>query len=350
MLPFAVSSGEDIVLSLPVDPRLLENVRGLMRFWHAARPDLRPVHVDAPADTSSREPGHRLGMFFSGGIDSTFTLLRHDHVASGCGSGIVDDLIFVAGLDVPISNPAEVQLAEERLGRVAAAHGKNLIRIDTNLKQLDTPFLTDWLLFYGCALGAVGHLLPGRFAEIIISAGLCYGDGPITGSHPIAVPLLGSRQLRFVLDGASITRLEKTQQVAAAGDPLKSVRVCWESARHDNCSRCHKCLLTMVTLDLAGLRGKAECFDWSSYQVHDLRAFYLETDANVIFFREVLADAERRGRSDVVEVLSELLNSSRKTRTIVERIRKLPVLWRFDYQVKSALLRCRGMHRARASI
>ncbi len=351
MLPLAMTSGEDILLPSPVDPHLLENIQGMMRFWHAAHPELMPVHIEAPLCTSHRRPGNKRGIYFSGGIDSTFSLSRHDKVATGCGSGIVDDLIFIAGLDIPISSTDEIEMAQGRLSRIAEAHGKHLLRIGTNLRTLDTPYNTNWILFYGCALGAIGHLLAGRFGEIIISAGLCYGDRPVTGSHPITDPLLNSRQLRFVHDGASFTRVEKTQQVAAVPDLLRSVRVCWESKRHDNCSRCQKCLLTMVTLDLAGVRDQADCFDWQDYSVDKLRSMFVDSEIQAIFFHELLAESRRRGRTDIADVVANILEASSRVRTITARIRRVPLLWRYDYQISHFLLhRAFGRNRAGYSI
>jgi hypothetical protein len=338
IVPLAMSSGEDITLPFPVDSNLLENVQGMMRFWHSSYSDLKPARINTVQGSGHRRSMNRRGIYFSGGIDSTFSLLRHDKSLTGCGSGTVDDLIFVAGLDVPISDRAEVELTQKHLGRVAAAHDKNLIRIDTNLKQLDTPYRGNWLLFYGCALGAAGHLLDGRFGELIISAGHCYGERPLTGSHPITDPLLSSRQLRFVHDGASFTRVEKTEQIALAGDPLQSVRVCWESKRHDNCSRCGKCLLTMATLDLAGYRNRAECFDWSAYRIDDLRSLFLADDTQVIFFREVVEDARKRGRTDVEEVVTSALRTSLRARKIIGRVRRIPVIWRLESHIRRLLL------------
>jgi hypothetical protein len=338
MLPLAMSSGEDISLPSPIDPHLLENIQGMMRFWHAAYPKLTPVRIDAPVCTAHRRSGNRHGIYFSGGIDSTFSLSRHDKLATGCGSDIVDDLIFIAGLDIPISNTDEIEMAQERLSRIAAAHDKHLLRIGTNLRTPGTPYVTNWPLFYGCALGAIGHLLAGRFGEIIISSGLCYGDRPITGSHPITDPLLNSRQLRFVHDGASFTRVEKTQQIAAVTDLLGSVRVCWESKRHDNCSRCQKCLLTMVTLDLAGFRDRADCFDWSDYSVDKLRSMFVDSEIQAIFFHELLAEARKCGRTDIAGVVADILEASNRVRTITARIRRVPLLWRYDYQISHFLL------------
>src|SRR3546814_4098613 len=131
----------------------------MMRLWHDWYPELRPVHVDAPLLTEPARPSSGRGMFFSGGVDSVFSLLRHDKELTGCGSGLVDDLIFVAGLDIPISDTAEVNLTRQHLDRVATNHGKNLLQVDTNLKTVESPYTENWLLFYGCALGAMGHLL-----------------------------------------------------------------------------------------------------------------------------------------------------------------------------------------------
>lgn len=337
MTPLALHGGEDITLPFPVDPLLLENVQAMMRFWARHFPELRPARVEAPVLQGAPAEGRKSALFFSGGVDSTFSLLRHDREAAGCGSGPVDDLVFVAGFDIPVGDTAEVELAKSYLGRVAGDHGKNLVALATNLRELDSPYLTRWILSYGCALGTVGHLLEGRYRELVISAAHGYADSPVTGSHPITDPLLSSRSLRFVHDGAAFGRLEKTQWIAAAGNALAALRVCWEGRRHDNCSRCRKCLLTMVALDLAGFRNRAPAFDWSAYSVDELGRQYVDTDVQVSFFREIQGDAERRGRQDVAEAAARALRCSLTARRIVDWIRRIPVLWRFDYQAERAL-------------
>ncbi|GIK99968.1 MAG: hypothetical protein BroJett029_41770 [Alphaproteobacteria bacterium] len=342
MLPPAMAAGEDIALPLPVDPHLAENLRGRMHFWHAAFPELRPAGIDAPLLEDAAQPGARRAMFFSGGVDSTFTLLRHDRSAAGCGGGPVDDLLFVAGFGIPLADRAETELAGRHLARVAAAHGKELVQVFANLRGLDTAYRRNWLLFYGCALGALGHLLDRRYGEIVISAGLGYADRPVTGSHPVTDPLLGSRRLRFVQDGSSFTRLEKTRAIAEAGAPLAALRVCWEGRRHDNCSRCRKCLLTMATLDLLGFRGRAPSFDWSGYDPVALARVFVHSEVQDIFFGEVLAEAGRRGRADIAAPVAAALRRSRRARAVLARTSRLPFLWRFEHQIGRAFLGRQG--------
>jgi hypothetical protein len=341
LTPLAIHSGEDIVLPYPVDPHLLENMQAMMRFWANRYPGLRPARIEAPAPNGAPRKGGKSALFFSGGVDSTFSLLRHDKEVAGSGSQKVDDLIFVAGFDIPVDDTAEIELVKAYLGRVASARDKTFIPFATNLRQLDTPYATNWILSYGCALGAAAHLLGARYREAIVSAAHTYPDSPVTGSHPITDPLLSSRNLRFVHDGAAFNRVEKTQQIAATEGALDALRVCWEDRRHDNCSRCRKCLLTMVTLDLAGLRNRASCFDWSAYSLDDIRSQFLDTDVQVTFFREVLADARRRGRRDVEEAVAEAIESSLRARRVIEWARRLPILWRFDDQLRRILLRRR---------
>lgn len=333
LTPLAVDSGEDIVLPYPVDPHLRENILGMMRYWNSFFPRLRPVRIIAPEPTAPARPGAKVGLFFSGGVDSTFTLLRHDTAAVGMGSAPADDLLFVIGFDIPVDDHNEVAQVQAHLQRVADAHGKQLTAFATNLKTVESAYTTNWILNYGCALATLGHLLDGRYREILISAGLTYQNRMVTGSHPVTDPLLGSRGLRFVHDGAAFNRMEKTLRIADAGAPLHALRVCWESRRHDNCSRCRKCLLTMVTLDLAGYRDRANCFDWSGYSVDSLRSVFVDGEVQDIFFHEVLAEARRRGRSDIVDVVAGILEASSRISRIGEKVRRTPLLWHFDYQI-----------------
>lgn len=337
MLPIAMAAGEDIALPLGVDPHLTENLSGMMRLWHAWYPELRPAEIDAPEATVSERRDDRRGLFFSGGADSLFSLLRHDHETTGCGSGPVDDLIFVAGLDIPLNATAELEAAHRRLATIANRHDKHLLRVATNLKIPGTPYHDRWILSHGCALGTVAHLFEGRLGEVVIGSTHSYSRLLPIGSHPLTDPLLSSRRLRIVHDGASSTRIEKLGLVGEHQEALDVLRVCWEGKRHDNCSRCNKCLTTMTVLDLLGFRDSASCFNWSSYSPSDIRYMALEAESEINQVKDLAAAAQSRGRNDIADSARLCLESAMRRRSVVEFTRRMPFFWRFDYQVGQML-------------
>src|SRR3546814_6758271 len=85
MFPIAMAAGDDSSIAAPVDSLLLENLRGLMAVWHYWFPALREAGIEAPSAPPQPRVATRRGMFFSGGVYSFFTLLRHDKSATGGG-------------------------------------------------------------------------------------------------------------------------------------------------------------------------------------------------------------------------------------------------------------------------
>lgn len=338
MLPIAMATGENIVIPLPVDSLLLENVRGLMGVWEGWFPELRRVEIEAPLSSSRHSSAGRRGLYFSGGVDSFFTLLRHDLATTGGGGGPVDTLIFIGGFDFQLSAKERVLLVREELRRVTGEFNKSFLPVLTNLRQWDTPYKTNWILSHGCALATVGHLLDGEFAEILISSSYEYGHLLRIGSHPMTDPLLSSRHLRFIHDGATFTRPEKIAQVGGSDRALRNLRVCYAPGQHYNCSRCPKCLFTMVTIDVLGFAERATSFDWNAYKMESIAGLLLG-DLQIGRAQKLIAAARHNNRNELVAALQQSVDRSLNIRRAVNVTRRLPFLWRFEHQVREFMQR-----------
>ena len=96
LAPLAVTLGEPLRIQSAVDAELFGNVEELMHVWASWYPHLKPVPV-YPDEVSEIEPGSTrcTAAFFSGGVDSFFTVLRHDDPAHLQVRRPVDDLLTV---------------------------------------------------------------------------------------------------------------------------------------------------------------------------------------------------------------------------------------------------------------
>lgn len=338
MIPIAMAAREDISIAVPVDSLLLENLRGLMAVWHYWFPELREAGIEAPSASPRPRTATRRGMFFSGGVDSFFTLLRHDETATGGGGGPVDTLIFVGGFDIPVSDGREISQATERLQSAAQGFDKTFLPVMTNMRELDTPYRINWILSHGCAMATVAHLLAGELREVLISSTYKYGLLLRIGSHPMTDPLLSSRQLRVIHDGASHSRDDKIARVATSESALRHLRVCYTSRRHDNCGKCAKCLHTMAALDLLGFVNKAPSFDWSGYSLQALAGLFL-TDLQIYRVERLLTVARSTGREEMQMALQRSIDRTMLVRSGVKAVSRLPYLWRYEYQARQYLLR-----------
>jgi hypothetical protein len=333
MLPYALSTGEDVECSLPVDARLLENLEGLLATWIDWYPQFRRPKLIAPrlpfADGGNTES--RTAVFFSGGIDSWFSVLRHAPELEPAAIGTVDDLLTVHGFDIPVDQPQEFATLEATLADAAQALGRNLVVVRTNLRRRDTLWARGWgWLTHGAGLASVALVLEKRYGRAVIGSTHPFGGLIPWGSHPLTDPLLSTRRLEIRHDGAQYARTDKTALVARHRVALSHLHVCWKDAAADNCGTCAKCLRTMATLELLGVLNTATSFP-TELRTQALAGLYLENDNEVEFFGEVRALAAARGNSPIEHAIERSMQRSRRWRPLIDaadRVRSVPVLWR----------------------
>lgn len=79
------------------------------------------------------------------------------------------------------------------------------------------------------------------------------------------LPLLSTEQTRIESSGAGVTRQNKLKRIVDYTPSYKSLNVCVKEA--DNCSRCEKCIRTMIGLDALGqLEKYKDVFDLDFYR------------------------------------------------------------------------------------
>ncbi|MBI4522970.1 MAG: hypothetical protein HY695_04055 [Deltaproteobacteria bacterium] len=343
LLPLAMSLGEPLRLSVPIDGVLLENVSELMQLWKYWYPHLRIIPVEAdllPAEASST--GRKTAAFFSGGVDSFFTLLRRREANRLAETPPIDELLSIWGFDIPLHKRAEFHRMLRKLRDVAANLQTQLIDIATNLRETRLGKMVDWAyIVYGCALATVGLVLEKRYARLLIPSCWGYKDLRPWGSHPLTDPLLSTSQLRIIYDGAAFDRVQKTEFIANFDLALRALRVCWKEGSDVNCSACNKCYRTMATLEILGVLDRCRSFAEGKFDLTKLARVYCADDNTGFFFREVQELALRKGRFDVVKAIDSSFRYSRMLNWFLPLVRSLEqarFVWRFKNLLERALL------------
>ena len=139
----AMVCADRLVLPEPLDPVSTRNLGRAQLLWKAWLPALRQVALcteSPPAATPAvpprrPQPSAPAGAlaFFSGGVDSFYTLLEN-----------MDDirtLVFVIGFDLRLEDAPRFQKALESVRKAAAFYGKPLVVVTTNLRVL----LREWI-------------------------------------------------------------------------------------------------------------------------------------------------------------------------------------------------------------
>ena len=248
LLP-AMAAHATLTIDAPVSASLLDNLEQAQRLlldWNPRNPwarlhrvTIRPARIEeAPAGADTT------GLFFSGGVDSMYSLL---HAERETGHRI-DTLLFVQGFDVPLSAKALAASIETELRAAAAVAGRPLITIRTNLRHATDRAVT-WEMEHGAALAAVGHLLGHIAQRWVLSSADAYLSNAVYGTNRELDPLWSRKGLTLVTVGIGVDRA--TKLAALAGEPLarQHLLVCWQDRpTAANCGRCPKCVRTSLQL------------------------------------------------------------------------------------------------------
>ena len=343
LLPCAIVARENLSLDLPVDPLLLYNLRGVQRVWQSWYDWAKPIEIEAPV-LANPVTGTETGLFFSGGVDSYFSLLGAYPDMDRTPDAPLSSLLMIWGFNEKSYQPNELfALACERGEQAAAQFNKQFIPIITNLRELNGYSRQYWNEYdHGVALASVGHLVSNRFKIFLVAASHCYSELAPWGSHPLVDPQLSSAQTRISYDGGASTRVEKTERVCAVPEVLGALQVCTRLAT-SNCSKCEKCLRTMVTIDLFNKQHLANTFDWSDYSLDRVANIFLPRPKNGIV-QEIRAAARDKGRLDIFHAIDRCLARSKRLRTIVAIVsvlQKVPFLGRHEPSLRRAIVKNR---------
>jgi hypothetical protein len=290
--------------------------------WQAALNSLLPDRysvvtftVDEVVDADP-PPTPRAIAAYSGGLDSTCTVIRHTRGLVGWRTESLDALLLVHGFDIALDRAAEFEGARKRAARAGDVAGLELRTVATNLRDLDQ----DWELVHGLALAAALQLHAPEFGVGLIGSSAPYFRIELPwGSNPVTDPLLSSGTMRIRHDGAALSRTAKARVVATEPELLALMRVCWQGERLSrNCGRCEKCVRTHWALHIAGVRQPA-CFD-EPVTVPPSR---VRMPTRVVrYWREMLRLARASGDDEAIRYIVALLRYQR-VRGAVRRIKPL---------------------------
>jgi hypothetical protein len=257
LLP-SMRQGEDLVIKGSISKQLYRGMQDIMEEVLGWNIGLKPITIQADSLVGDTQQPNAAASFFSGGVDSFYTYLKHktDRVEADR----VKSLILVRGFDI---NLRETELWDDTLNniaKIAAADEVELVTVTTNLHELLEPIL-DWGFAHGGCLAAVGLALRNEFSKIYIPSTHSVAEQIAWGSNLALDKHWGTERLTFEHDGSETTRVNKViTQVAKSPLALKYLRVCCVPGATYNCGKCDKCLRTMVNLYIADALDKAETF------------------------------------------------------------------------------------------
>jgi hypothetical protein len=294
----ALEVGAPLRIDGPVEPSLIASadaVQDLLCSWY---PSYRRIPMTADTAGRTYPDGRGTALFYSGGIDSSYSLARE--------KDRLDALITIVDARTPGQGGQGAQRLIDGLGRAASAYGLEPIVVETNVRAMMQPFL-GWIEFHGSAMAAIRHLLGHRFETVLIASS---GDETAWfapwGSHPALDPLFGTTGARIEHHGL-VKRLDKIGTILTQPALMKRLHICNVDPRA-NCGRCSKCRFAMACLDVLDAMDRAPSFPRDLE--HAPNHFHIQDDAIRSEYAYLRAAAAATGRNaDLVADLDRALSA-----------------------------------------
>ncbi len=320
--------GENIHVDAPVSSALLANLHRAQNVLASWYDDFRPVDVTASEVVAVRPAAsteNGLGCCFSGGVDSWYSLLKHQTD--------ITDLLLIQGFDIATDNTLLWEQAASTARRVGREMGKRAITVSTNLRNLADKRRNGWgrkfdgdfwgQALHGSAIASVGLVLRDEFSTLIIPATHTEDRLRPWGSSPLLDPLWSDGRLAFVHDGCEASRVDKIRRIASNDIALETLRVCFCNTDRLNCCECEKCHRTMMALRACGALDRATAFPIAL----DLGAARRLTIARHLLprYEEIMEAAELAGDLELARtcriILGRIFSADRTLRLGWRRVR-----------------------------
>lgn len=234
--------GLDIRATDPVSKTFLANQQRLMGVFTGWFPEFQLPNLQAEHvyQAESKKTG-RVGSFFTGGVDSFYTFIKH--------RADITDLIYVHGYDVQLEDLEKRRDISAMGAAIERDTGVRFIEIETNAVRLFKDHGKWGLHGHGYGLGTIVRLLDAYLERIYIPSSFAEAELMPWASHPDTDVLFADESIKVIHDGCEAGRTEKIKLIANSAMALQHLRVCWKKTEGTyNCGVCEKCLRTMTTL------------------------------------------------------------------------------------------------------
>jgi hypothetical protein len=250
----ATAIGEDLRFEAPVDRRLVEGIERVSETF-AAWWGYRRIRVEAPVVDPVR-PGPDVGALFSGGIDTSATLIRS---LRGDIPERVNHLLSMYGSEFKLSAATKDAIWHE-IAAAAAEYGLPLVRLTTNAPELLRGRIA-WPRSHGASFASLALLVGPQFGNVLFGSSQLPEEPRPHGSRPDLDHLWSTGGTAIRHDAAELGKLGRAAVVASSPIAMRHLKVCWQRDIPANCGRCEKCLRTMTCLEVVGALDDTDRFE-----------------------------------------------------------------------------------------
>lgn len=310
-----------IVSRSPMSETFLTNQAQLSKVFTSWFSEFSSLEVQAEEHYSaSALSTERVGCFFTGGVDSFYSFMKHKDE--------ITDLIYVHGYDIKLDDYEHRQAVSEMGRSLEQETGVRFIEIETNAVRMFKDYGKWGLHGHGYGLGAVARQLAGYLDRLYIPSSFAVAELLPWASHPDTDPLFSDEALEVVHD-TCVERSDKINFLATRDLALKHLRVCWKNVEGAyNCGICEKCLRTMTTLYGVGVLEMSETFP-KRIDPNAIRTLVVDAESSRRFVYDNIAFLRERalGESDVAKAWQAVLDRSSLHNYAIKRLRRVRKQW-----------------------
>jgi len=303
ILLYAMSRGQTLYVHGTLSNGIVRNLEELQLAWQLWKPSIyKKIQVipDRIIDARRIRNDNTIAAF-SGGVDGTFTALRHTALLPDPIRYPLTDVLMVHGFDVLVNNHDHFNQLYNRVLPILNELGLAIRVVRTNSKE---ELQLDWTDVFGLQLAGCLHMMSDEFQYCLIGSGEPYDLLLFPwGSTPATDYLMSGDQMTVIHDGAAFSRTAKIAELLAVPTACKTLKVCWMGQHQgENCGVCEKCVRTRLNFHAAGMVSPP-CFD-TALDVSLIRELAILNMPQLAELQSIVDYAERRGiRADWLTLL-----------------------------------------------
>ena len=234
-----------------------------------------------------------VGSFFSAGVDSSHTLIRHQDDIS--------HLIMFRVFDMGDDQDSWDKRVFEQTA-FATSLGKRLVPVETNARDWFEEKKIAWSFAQGPLLAAAGSSL--GLKHLYVPSSHSYEHLFPWGTHALTDPMWSTESTKVIHDGAGFRRTQKIRKILKYPEIADNLQVCWNNI-HLNCGKCSKCVRSIVIIHLLGgnIKSLPALQDFS-----ELKELIPTTEAGAANLEDLIILAKEVGDEKVYKILKKHYN------------------------------------------
>ena len=245
-LPIAMARGENLMVCGSGSAVATKNLRKLADSWAVMVPEMySPIAVDFEAERSLRVlSSDRKLMFYSGGVDSTFALLRQFE------RGESVDLLTLQGMEYRLSKDVEFDAAEKKTDIFARDKAGSREFMKTDAYYTYKTYGVSGQMSHVFLLASSGFIYSSRYRSSVISSDFSCAQQFLAfpvGSTFATNQLFDAGDFHLDTEGEDVSRAEKCKFIGINESAIQGLSFCGRGRfRPENCGKCSKCVRTKV--------------------------------------------------------------------------------------------------------